>query len=163
MTIRDTLALGTGSIITLDRLVGEPADLFANGRLIARGKTHLQAMCACMSKLLRIAYACAKHGEAFDPERHLQTAGREAPPTTAGATAAPQAEKLAGVGSLEAPVTRREAKRRQAATAPQTGVSRQERGRGAADAHDSTSSPSCQPPRPLVGNAVAAGQNGRGR
>jgi flagellar motor switch protein FliN/FliY len=38
MTIRDTLALGTGSIITLDRLVGEPADLFANGRLIARGE-----------------------------------------------------------------------------------------------------------------------------
>jgi flagellar motor switch protein FliN/FliY len=38
MTIRETLALGTGSIITLDRLVGEPADLFANGRLIARGE-----------------------------------------------------------------------------------------------------------------------------
>jgi len=38
MTIRDTLALGAGSIITLDRLVGEPADLFANGRLIARGE-----------------------------------------------------------------------------------------------------------------------------
>jgi flagellar motor switch protein FliN/FliY len=38
MTIRETLAIGTGSIITLNRLVGEPVDLFANGRLIARGE-----------------------------------------------------------------------------------------------------------------------------
>ena len=38
MTIRETLAIGTGSIITLSRMVGEPADLFANGRLIARGE-----------------------------------------------------------------------------------------------------------------------------
>lgn len=38
MTIRETLALATGSIITLNRLVGEPVDLFANGRLIARGE-----------------------------------------------------------------------------------------------------------------------------
>lgn len=38
MTIRDTLAIGAGSIITLNRLVGEPVDLFANGRLIARGE-----------------------------------------------------------------------------------------------------------------------------
>ena len=29
---------GAGSIITLNRLVGEPVDLFANGRLIARGE-----------------------------------------------------------------------------------------------------------------------------
>jgi flagellar motor switch protein FliN/FliY len=38
MTIRETLAIGTGSIVTLTRLVGEPVDLFANGRLIARGE-----------------------------------------------------------------------------------------------------------------------------
>jgi flagellar motor switch protein FliN/FliY len=38
MTIRETLAIGTGSIVTLNRLVGEPVDLFANGRLIARGE-----------------------------------------------------------------------------------------------------------------------------
>jgi flagellar motor switch protein FliN/FliY len=38
MTIGETLAIGTGSIITLSRLVGEPVDLLANGRLIARGE-----------------------------------------------------------------------------------------------------------------------------
>lgn len=38
MTIRETLAIGRGSIITLDKLAGEPADLLVNGRLIARGE-----------------------------------------------------------------------------------------------------------------------------
>ena len=38
MTIRDTLAIGPGSVITLDRLAGEPVDLLANGRRIARGE-----------------------------------------------------------------------------------------------------------------------------
>jgi flagellar motor switch protein FliN/FliY len=36
MTIRETLALG--SILTLDKLAGEPADLLVNGKLIARGE-----------------------------------------------------------------------------------------------------------------------------
>jgi flagellar motor switch protein FliN/FliY len=38
MTIRDTLALGPGSIISLDRLSGEPVDLLVNGKRIARGE-----------------------------------------------------------------------------------------------------------------------------
>ena len=38
MTIRDTLALGPGSIVTLDRLSGEPVDLLVNGKRIARGE-----------------------------------------------------------------------------------------------------------------------------
>jgi flagellar motor switch protein FliN/FliY len=38
MTIGETLGLGPGSIVTLDRLAGEPADLLANGRAIARGE-----------------------------------------------------------------------------------------------------------------------------
>jgi flagellar motor switch protein FliN/FliY len=38
MTIRETLALGPGSIITLDRLAGEPVDLLVNGKPIARGE-----------------------------------------------------------------------------------------------------------------------------
>ena len=38
MTIRETLAIGRGSIITLEKLAGEPADLLVNGRLIARGE-----------------------------------------------------------------------------------------------------------------------------
>ena len=38
MTIRETLALGPGSIVTLKRLAGEPVDLLVNGKPIARGE-----------------------------------------------------------------------------------------------------------------------------
>jgi flagellar motor switch protein FliN len=38
MTIGETLGLGPGSIVTLDRLAGEPVDLLVNGRAIARGE-----------------------------------------------------------------------------------------------------------------------------
>ena len=38
MTIRETLALGHGSIVTLNRLAGEPVDLLVNGKPIARGE-----------------------------------------------------------------------------------------------------------------------------
>lgn len=132
------------------------------GRLRARGKTHLQAACACMSKLLRIAYACVTHGERFDPERHLQEAKR---PERAAPVAPEEVlpEAATGVGALEAPVTRREAQRRRAAAAPQTGVSRCERGRGAAAAHDSTSLPPCQPDRELVGCGGPISPNGGSR
>jgi flagellar motor switch protein FliN/FliY len=35
MTIREALALGPGSIVTLNRLAGEPVDLLVNGKPIA--------------------------------------------------------------------------------------------------------------------------------
>src|SRR5919204_2067527 len=38
MTIRETLDLGPGSIVVLNRMTGEPVDLFVNGRRIARGE-----------------------------------------------------------------------------------------------------------------------------
>jgi flagellar motor switch protein FliN/FliY len=38
MTIREALALGPGSLVTLDRLAGEPVDLLVNGKRIARGE-----------------------------------------------------------------------------------------------------------------------------
>jgi len=38
MTIRETLGLGPGSIVTLDRTAGEPVDLLVNGKPIARGE-----------------------------------------------------------------------------------------------------------------------------
>jgi len=37
MTIGETLALGPGAVVTLDRLAGEKVDLLVNGRPIARG------------------------------------------------------------------------------------------------------------------------------
>jgi len=38
LLIRDILDLGAGSIIELDKIAGEPVDLFANGLLVARGE-----------------------------------------------------------------------------------------------------------------------------
>jgi flagellar motor switch protein FliN/FliY len=38
MTIGETLALIPGSIVSLNRLAGEPVDLLVNGRPIARGE-----------------------------------------------------------------------------------------------------------------------------
>lgn len=38
MTIGETLALGPGSIVSLERLAGEPVDLLVNGKRIAHGE-----------------------------------------------------------------------------------------------------------------------------
>ena len=38
LAIRDLLALNEGSIVALERAVGEPMDLMVNGSLIARGE-----------------------------------------------------------------------------------------------------------------------------
>ena len=38
MTVGETLELRIGSIVTLDRLAGEPVDLLVNGTPIARGE-----------------------------------------------------------------------------------------------------------------------------
>jgi flagellar motor switch protein FliN len=37
-SIRDVLSLGAGSVIELDKMAGEPVDIMANDRLIARGE-----------------------------------------------------------------------------------------------------------------------------
>ena len=38
MTIREVLGIGPGSIVSLDKMTGEPVDLLVNGRRIARGE-----------------------------------------------------------------------------------------------------------------------------
>ena len=38
MTIRETLEIGPGAIIALQKMTGEPVDLLVNGRRIARGE-----------------------------------------------------------------------------------------------------------------------------
>jgi flagellar motor switch protein FliN len=38
MTVGETLELREGSVITLDRMAGEPVDLLVNGHRIARGE-----------------------------------------------------------------------------------------------------------------------------
>jgi flagellar motor switch protein FliN/FliY len=38
MTIQDLLQLGQGSVLELEKLAGEPLDIFINGRQVARGE-----------------------------------------------------------------------------------------------------------------------------
>ncbi len=38
MLVRDVLQLGKGSVVELDRMTGEPADVLVNERLVARGE-----------------------------------------------------------------------------------------------------------------------------
>ena len=38
MQLEDVLKLKQGSVVTLDKLAGDPADIFVNGRLVARGE-----------------------------------------------------------------------------------------------------------------------------
>jgi flagellar motor switch protein FliN len=38
MQLDDVLRLKQGSVVTLDKLAGDPVDIYANGRLIARGE-----------------------------------------------------------------------------------------------------------------------------
>lgn len=38
MLIKDVLELGSGSVVELDRVAGEPVDVLVNGRLVAKGE-----------------------------------------------------------------------------------------------------------------------------
>ncbi len=38
MLLEDVLSLRRGSVVTLDKLAGDPVDLFVNGRIVARGE-----------------------------------------------------------------------------------------------------------------------------
>ena len=38
MSIQDLLKLGSGSVLELQKLTGEPLDVYANGKLVARGE-----------------------------------------------------------------------------------------------------------------------------
>lgn len=38
MTVQEVLALGTGSVIQLERMVGEPIDIFVSDRKLAEGE-----------------------------------------------------------------------------------------------------------------------------
>jgi len=38
MTIHDLLQLGPGSVVELEKLAGEPLDIFINGKAVARGE-----------------------------------------------------------------------------------------------------------------------------
>lgn len=83
-----------------------------------------------MRKLIRIIYACCVTGKAFDPAYQQQKAKMPA--------AKPNGQLLTGtltssaIPNLAAPVSKKEAKKRKAATMPQKGRDPLMRGLGAA-------------------------------
>jgi len=70
MTIREALALGPGSIVTLNRLAGEPVDLLVNGKPIARG----EVVVIDEEFGLRVTEVLAPKGAAEAPEPQPQEA-----------------------------------------------------------------------------------------
>ncbi len=38
MLLEDVLSLRRGSVVALDKLAGDPVDMYVNGRLVARGE-----------------------------------------------------------------------------------------------------------------------------
>jgi len=115
-------------------------------RLVGRGKRSGVALTACMAKLLRIAFACVRTDEDFDPQHEAQLAAQR--PAAAGRAAsthvllAPERP----VPALTAPISAREAKKRKAASAPPAGEPRQIRGHAAARTDDTRPAAGSQPP-----------------
>jgi flagellar motor switch protein FliN/FliY len=81
MTIRETLALAPGSIVSLNRLAGEPVDLLVNGKPLARGEVVVideefglritEIVSATAPRAEReAATAEPPHGDALDADAH---------------------------------------------------------------------------------------------
>lgn len=150
-------------LATLTAIRYNPAIRDFYQRLRAAGKLGMVAVTACMAKLLRIAYACAVSGEAFDPERHRAVAARYEAAAVARVDSgpgdsAPASAATPACGSLQAPVSSREAqRRRRAAAVPPTGVNRQARGHGATPRRHDTA------PEAVTASPRAAGDGKGGR
>jgi len=99
-------------------------------RLRGKGKRHLVSATACMRKMLHIIYGCWISGKAFDPNHEKTRKSIQSETTQISAkTKEPLSKEKIYILHIDAPVSRREAnKRRKAATMPQTGISRRERG-----------------------------------
>ena len=91
-------------------------------RLKANGKKEYVAVVACMRKMLHLIYACWVKDELFDPEYHLRFQQKAREMATRTDRERPLAAPELVAVSLQAPVSRREAKKRKAAIAPQNGV-----------------------------------------
>ncbi len=61
MHLEDVLKLKQGSVVTLDKLAGDPADIFVNGRLVARGEVLVlnDNFCIRVAELIVGESACA--------------------------------------------------------------------------------------------------------
>lgn len=61
MYLEDVLRLKKGAVVTLDKLAGDPVDIYANGRLIARGEVLVlnDNFCVRVAELVVGETACA--------------------------------------------------------------------------------------------------------
>ena len=61
MQLEDVLKLKQGSVVTLDKLAGDPADIYVNGRLVARGEVLVlnDNFCIRVAELVVGESACA--------------------------------------------------------------------------------------------------------
>lgn len=48
LQVQDILKLGRGSVVELDKLAGDPLDIYVNDRLVARGEVLVQNQCFCV-------------------------------------------------------------------------------------------------------------------
>lgn len=107
-------------------------------RLRAAGKKPMVCVVACMRKMLHLAYACWITGNPFDPGHAITVSHKQARPD-APAVPAHLDDPPGPPPSLDAPVSRREAAKRKAATLPQTRIARRMRGPGTAFVQHSNS------------------------
>ena len=70
MHLEDVLKLKQGAVVPLDKLAGDPADIYVNGRLIARGEVLVlnDNFCVRVAELIVGESACA--------ERWVRVGGR---------------------------------------------------------------------------------------
>ena len=76
MLVEDVLKLQSGSVVELDKLAGDPVDVYVNGRLVARGEVLVlnDNFCIRVSEIVAdleeqaVAAAEGESGEALDPE-----------------------------------------------------------------------------------------------
>jgi flagellar motor switch protein FliN/FliY len=61
MQLEDVLKLKQGAVVPLDKLAGDPADIYVNGRLIARGEVLVlnDNFCVRVAELIVGESACA--------------------------------------------------------------------------------------------------------
>lgn len=105
-------------------------------RLRAAGKPTKVCLTACMRKLLHIIYACWLSDRPFDPmyeeKRRAERRAHPAQTMPPEKNVTEDAQSNETPTAIAAPVSRREAQRRKAATVPQTRITRVMRGPGAA-------------------------------
>lgn len=120
----------------LSAITANPVIAAFYNRLVAAGKPKMVALVAVMRKLLHLVYACWISDTLFDAEYERKKREQRSKKAETAEEADPGRNTEDGstiaVMHVTAPVSRREAKKRKAATVPQTRIKRVMRGPGAA-------------------------------